>query len=122
MHKCVCNEQIDQSVSSTTDDHCPPAPLMDKVECAIEKLESDLYEIIVCKNKLETVIEKLEKIRHNNGTVVNAVGTRINRVERAIQNCGFGVFLHSIDAQIDAVSALLPCNTPHANNEPVVIE
>ena len=122
MHKCVCHEQIDQSVSSTTDDHYAPAPLMDKVECAIEKLESDLYEIIVCKNKLETVIEKLEKIRDNNGTVVNTVGTRINRVERAIQNCGVGVFLRSIDAQIDAVSALLPCVAPQANNQPVVIE
>ena len=88
----------------------------------VEKLESDLYEIIVCKNKLETVIEKLEKIRDNNGTVLNTVGTRINRVERAIQNCGVGVFLRSIGAQIDAVSALLLCVAPQANNEPVVIE
>ena len=75
MHKCVCNEQIDQSVSSTTDDHYAPAPLMDKVECAIEKLESHLYEIIVCKSKLETIVEKLEKIRDKNETVINSVGT-----------------------------------------------
>ena len=53
---------------------------------------------------------------------MNTVGTRINRVERAIQNCGVGVFLHSINAHIDAVSALLPCVAPQANNEPVVIE
>ena len=75
MHKCVCNEQIDQSVSSTTDDHYALALLMDKVECAVEKLESHLYEIIVCKNKLETIVEKLEKIRDNNETVINSVGT-----------------------------------------------
>ena len=122
MHKCVCNEQIDQSVSSTTDDHYAPAPLMDKVECAVEKLESHLYEIIVCKNKLETIVEKLEKIRDKNETVINSVGTRINCVERAIQNCGVGVFLRSIDAQIDTVSALLPCDTPQADDGPVVIE
>ena len=81
MHKCVCNEQTDQSVSSTTDEHYAPAPLMDKLECAVEKLESDLYEVIVCKNKLETVIGKLEKIRDNNETVINTVGTQINPIE-----------------------------------------